>query len=115
MYFTRLSLKPQAAGRSLARALLRDSYRGHQALWRLFDEDPEAKRDFLYRQIFEGGSLKYYVLSSRRPHDRAGVWNIEGAEGIQPAAAKRPAAALYASGKSCGFFLPRRAKSGMML
>ena len=29
-------------------------------------------------------SLKYYVLSGRRPHDRAGIWNIEGPKEYSP-------------------------------
>ena len=84
MYFTRLALKPQPDSQKLAKALLRDSYREHQALWRLFDEDQGAKRDFLYRQIFEAGKMRYYVLSSRKPHDKNNIWNIEGPKTYDP-------------------------------
>lgn len=84
MYFTRITLVPQADSRKLVQAFLQNSYRGHQALWRLFDEDPEAKRDFLYRQLFEGGKMKYYILSRRKPHDKAGIWNIDGPKEYSP-------------------------------
>ena len=82
MYFTRMIFR--ANSRKPLQAFLQNSYREHQALWRLFDEDPDAERDFLYRQIFEGGKMKYYVLSKRKPHDKSGIWNIDGPKEYSP-------------------------------
>jgi len=76
MYFSRMTFNPQVNLQQLSQTLCSDSYREHQALWQLFDTDPEAKRDFLYRQAIEQGQIKYYVLSERQPVDDTGLWNI---------------------------------------
>ena len=77
MYFSRITLNPDTDHQRLASLLCNDSYREHQALWRLFDGDPVAKRDFLYRQIIEHGRIRYYMLSARMPVDDAGLWHID--------------------------------------
>ena len=46
-------------------------------LWQLFDNNPDTKRDFLYRQVIEHGCIKYYVLSNRMPVDKTGIWRID--------------------------------------
>ena len=77
MYFSRIMLNLNTDNRHLARPLYDDSYREHQVLWRLFDDDPAAERDFLYRQVIEYGRIKYYVLSRRMPVDNNGLWRID--------------------------------------
>ena len=77
MYFSRIMLNPNADNRHLGRVLCNDNYREHQVLWRLFDNDPAAERDFLYRQVIEYGRIKYYVLSRRMPVDNNGLWRID--------------------------------------
>ena len=77
MYFSRITLNPDTDQKQLARALCNDSYREHQALWQLFDDDPDAGRNFLYRQVIEDGRIKYYVLSRRMPVDNTGLWRID--------------------------------------
>ena len=77
MYFSRITLNPDTDQQQLASALCNDKYREHQALWRLFDDDPDAGRDFLYRHIIEYGRIKYYVLSRRMPVDNTGLWRID--------------------------------------
>ena len=77
MYFSRIGFNPDADHQLLARQLCDDSYREHQVLWRLFDGNPDAERDFLYRQVIEHGRMKYYVLSARVPVDRSGLWRID--------------------------------------
>ena len=77
MYFSRITLNPDTDQKQLARALCNDSYREHQALWQLFDDDPDAGRIFLYRQVIEDGRIKYYVLSRRMPVDNTGLWRID--------------------------------------
>lgn len=77
MYFSRITFNPLVDHRHLAETLCRDTYREHQALWQLFDSDPDASRDFLYRQVFEQGRIKYYVLSQRKPVDKSGMWLVD--------------------------------------
>ena len=77
MYFSRITFNPHVHHQKLARTLCNNSYREHQVLWQLFDNDPDAKRDFLYRQVIEHGRIKYYVLSHRMPIDETGIWSID--------------------------------------
>lgn len=76
MYFSRITFNPWVNHQQLAQTLCQDTYREHQALWQLFDSDPDASRDFLYRQVIENGRIKYYVVSERIPIDKTGMWLI---------------------------------------
>lgn len=44
-----------------------DPYGLHQEVWKLFADDPERKRDFLYRLDGDGGQVIVYTLSARPP------------------------------------------------
>ena len=88
MYFSRITLNPDTDQAQLARALCSDAYREHQALWRLFDDDPNAGRDFLYRQVNEFGRTKYYVVSRRMPTDHTGLWRIDPPKVYDPQLSK---------------------------
>lgn len=77
MYFSRIILNPSVDYQQLAQSLCQDAYREHQALWQLFDSEPEATRDFLFRQTIENGRIKYYVISERIPIDKSGIWLID--------------------------------------
>ena len=77
-YFSRVTLKPQRLmSEKLAPLVCNDGYKTHQALWRLFDDDPNAERDFLFRRddLFQG--VRYFVVSQRQPDDNTGLWQIE--------------------------------------
>lgn len=77
-YFSRVTLK---AGRVKPEQLVGlacgDGYKEHQALWRLFANDPDAERDFLFRrdELYHG--LRYFVVSQREPDDADGIWLVE--------------------------------------
>jgi CRISPR system Cascade subunit CasE len=81
MYLSRVILKrkPPREG-TLSKIAAGGGYGVHQALWRLFDEDPEAKRDFLFRQESEAELPLFLVLSKRLPADRDGLWQVETKE-----------------------------------
>ncbi|MEL6622991.1 MAG: type I-E CRISPR-associated protein Cas6/Cse3/CasE [Pseudomonadota bacterium] len=49
----------------------------HRILWLLFSDDPNAKRDFLFRDDGEG---HYLVLSKRRPPDPHNLFELETKE-----------------------------------
>lgn len=52
-------------------------YRIHQALWNLFEPDPDAVRDFLYRQDGQADELAFLVLSQRKPGSDNGLWQTQ--------------------------------------
>lgn len=66
--------------RRLARMAAGGQYRIHQALWNLFERDPGASRDFLYRQEGQADGLSFLVLSRRRPGDDDGLWQVQTKE-----------------------------------
>lgn len=66
MYLSRLRLRSKEAIR-------RSIYDAHQALWRLFADGPDRKRDFLFREI---DPTTYLTVSARQPVDRDGVWEV---------------------------------------
>jgi len=84
MYLSRIRFDPLANTQQLAKTLCGDSYREHQILWQLFGYDPEASRDFLFRQVIEQGRLKYYLLSERIPVDNSGMWLIDSPKLYEP-------------------------------
>jgi len=63
--------------RRLAHVAGGGQYRIHQALWNLFEPDPEASRDFLYRQEGQADELAFLVLSTRKPGTDEGLWHIQ--------------------------------------
>lgn len=85
MYLSRL--RP-ARGRDQLRRLAQlaggSQYRIHQALWNLFEPDPDAQRDFLYRQEGQADELAFLVLSHRKPGTNEGLWQVQ----IKPFAPK---------------------------
>jgi len=84
MYFSRITFSPWANHEQLVETLCQDSYREHQVLWQLFDSNPDARRDFLYRRVTENGQTKYYVLSERVPIDNSGTWVIDPPKSYNP-------------------------------
>lgn len=81
MYFSRIRLRTDADTSVLARQLCdTDSYREHQMLWRLFGEEPDARRDFLFRRDDKNGWPQFYLVSQRLPVDDDRVWQIDQQE-----------------------------------
>jgi len=78
-YFSRVSIDPVSVNASnLAKEVCVNAYREHQHLWRLFDADPDAERDFLFRREQPTGSFpRFYLLSGREPRRSDSVWQIE--------------------------------------
>lgn len=67
MFMSKLTLiKPRAARAGI--------YDAHKALWELFADDPDRRRDFLYRDLGDGSFL---AVSEREPVDHRGVWCLE--------------------------------------
>jgi CRISPR system Cascade subunit CasE len=78
MYLSRV--RPSSGSdqlRRLAQLAGGGQYRIHQALWKLFDSDPDADRDFIYRQEGQADELAFLVLSQRKPGTDDGLWRIQ--------------------------------------
>lgn len=84
MYFSRITFNALVDNQQLAKTLCDDSYREHQAVWQLFDSDPSASRDFMYRQDIERGRICYYLVSERLPVDKTGVWIVQQPKQYNP-------------------------------
>lgn len=77
MYLSRLTLLRGAwTDRESLRAF-ESPYRLHQALWEVFSDSPDRRRDFLYRLDLDGGRPRVYALSAREPVDGGRLWRIE--------------------------------------
>jgi CRISPR system Cascade subunit CasE len=78
-YFSRLSIDPASVNTArLAKEICINAYREHQHLWRLFEADPDAERDFLFRREQPAnGFPRFYLLSGREPQHGNKVWRIE--------------------------------------
>lgn len=72
-YLTRAKLRPDASISAIAKTLLPDdasarAMTSHQLVWSLFAGDPNAKRDFLWREDQRG---TFFILSPRPPAESA--------------------------------------------
>ena len=77
MYLSRLILLRGAwADRESLRAF-ESPYRLHQALWEVFSDSADRRRDFLYRLDVAGGHPRVYALSARKPTEGGHLWRIE--------------------------------------
>jgi CRISPR system Cascade subunit CasE len=65
---------PQA--RKYAREAMNDAHKdaGHRLIWRLFSDDPKAKRDFVFRMSDEG---RFMIVSPRKPEGDETVWRLK--------------------------------------
>ena len=78
MYMSRVRLDPGAISPTdLSRILGGGGYRLHQAIWDLFESNPDSQRDFLYRQESGTTTPTFLVLSKREPIGRDKSWRIE--------------------------------------
>jgi CRISPR system Cascade subunit CasE len=76
-WITRAELRRDDAARVAFTSLLVDAGgrdAGHRLVWTLFADDPNARRDFLYREAEVG---RYLIVSKRRPNDPQGLWTID--------------------------------------
>lgn len=85
-WLTRLRLKRDVPAAALARVLLPDDpsercQTAHRLLWTLFADDPERRRDFLWREERPGSGTSgrggFLVLSEREPVDAHGLFDMD--------------------------------------
>lgn len=81
MYFSKVLLRRDAADlHQLANLVVRDGYRAHQYLWRLFEGNEQQDRDFIFRHEDVDGLPCFYIVSAREPMDNKGLWAIAAKE-----------------------------------
>jgi hypothetical protein len=79
LYLSRLTLRRDAALAALAPLLVCDDAGpqagiAHRLVWTAFADDPDRRRDFLWRQDEKS---RWFVLSEREPHDVHGFFDVE--------------------------------------
>ena len=77
MYISKVRLRPDAQDRRKYWSLIQNSYHIHSLVWDLFGDDPEQKRDFLFRTEESNSLPEFLVVSEREPTNRYDVWHIE--------------------------------------
>ena len=89
LYLSRARLKRDASAAALAPLLLGGAGRGgqtrqpgHHLVWSLFADDPNRRRDFLWREMDAGVFL---ILSMRQPEDQHGLFEIAAPKPFAPA------------------------------
>lgn len=56
---------------------LSTSYGVHKTVWDMFSDDPEKKRDFLYREEERNGVKMFYLVSQNIPLNETDMWAVE--------------------------------------
>ncbi len=87
MYLSRIRLSPEAARDRRFWTMFENPYKLHQAIWHLFSDRPDRRRDFLYRLESNGASPTLFALSEREPlpdSSQEALWQVESRE-LRPA------------------------------
>jgi CRISPR system Cascade subunit CasE len=80
MLLSRIRLSPEAVYSRELGEMLADPYRLHKAVWDLFADHPDRRRDFLYRIDWDAGRPTLLALSARPPQSVPGLWQAETKE-----------------------------------
>lgn len=76
MYFSRVRVlgnKPEA----LIKIIHASDYDQHQLLWKLFPDNPDAERDYLFKRDVQKGFPQFYVVSEREPTPLKDILEVE--------------------------------------
>jgi CRISPR system Cascade subunit CasE len=77
MFISRVRLKGNAGYEKEFWNHIGGAYKLHSLVWDLFADDPDRKRDFIYRQDMVQGLPAFYCVSERVPNDRHSIWDVE--------------------------------------
>ena len=106
LYLSRARLKRDASAAALAPLLLGGAGRGgqtrqpgHHLVWSLFADDPNRRRDFLWRETDAGVFL---ILSMRQPEDQHGLFEIAAPKPFAPALEPGDRLGFLAARQPCG-------------
>lgn len=76
MFISKITLSGSAGTQDAFWKMFGSEYSVHQAIWRLFADHPDRRRDFLYRLDTIGKRPHVYTVSQRRPANNE-LWGIE--------------------------------------
>jgi CRISPR system Cascade subunit CasE len=98
LFLTRAKISQQASAKALARLLVPSHTdqriaASHNLLWTLFGDEPDRKRDFLWREDGEGA---FFILSARLPTDSHALFDLEEPKPFEPS---------LQAGERCRFLL----------
>jgi CRISPR system Cascade subunit CasE len=94
-YLSKIELKRGLDIHTLAKAIPKNAYAEHQAIWRLMGTEETKKRQFLYRREQAGHWPAFYLLSDVEPEPAEGPWRVQA----------KPFAPKLATGQRLGFVL----------
>lgn len=77
MFFSRLTLKEGATKSLKFWQTLGTNYAVHQSIWKVFERDAVAQRDFIYRIDTMKGIPTIYTISTRHPVLSDDIWSIQ--------------------------------------
>lgn len=77
MFFSRMMLRGGAPKSPEFLKAAGDEYFLHQAVWQVFGDNPDRRRDFLYRLDYAGRVPLIYVVSERQPSESTEFWAID--------------------------------------
>lgn len=73
MYLSRIELRSDQGMRSI----IHNEYNVHQALWSLFADHPDRRRDFIYRKHDVHPLPVFYAVSKRPPEEKTAKWSVQ--------------------------------------
>ena len=77
MYFSRITIKPDAVRSRKFFDLATGPYQIHSMIWELFSESEDQKRNFLHRMDTNNGRPVIYTVSDKEPNYLGTLWNVE--------------------------------------
>jgi CRISPR system Cascade subunit CasE len=80
MLLSRIHLSPEAVSSRDLGPMLASPYRLHKAVWSLFADHADRRRDFLYRVDWDSGRPVLWTLSDRPPRPVPELWEAQTRE-----------------------------------
>lgn len=77
MFISKIMLSDHVSADDIFWKVFGSEYSLHQAVWNLFADNPDRRRDFLYRLDTVGKQPVIYAISERKPEHIGKLWNIE--------------------------------------
>ena len=77
MYFSKISLRPDAVKSKDFWNVATGPYQIHSMVWDLFSDSEKRERDFLYRVDSARGKPVIYCVSAREPIYSGTLWDLE--------------------------------------
>jgi len=80
MYFSMIKLRRNLAPHEITDLTRQNGYHAHQLVWKMFADNPDRQRDFLYRHESVNGLPTFYIVANREPVNNSELWDIRTKE-----------------------------------